>query len=153
MIYYCGNNLVQEEDNNANRTEEMAHMLWDITMHHVKASTFVKVKWDMSFCIWNCLTWRAFSRNQWRWRCVFITWISRNVYGWFKSPCDLGWFERVEIARKELWRTKQGWRASRLGRHRTKAMVKKRLFSLSFAQIELWGVKCWGGSNHYWIIW
>ena len=30
----------------------------------------------------------------------------------------------------------------RLGRHRTKAMVKKRVLSLSFAQIELWGVKC-----------
>ena len=30
MIYYCGNNLVQEEDNNANRIDEMAHMLWDI---------------------------------------------------------------------------------------------------------------------------
>jgi hypothetical protein len=25
-----GNNLVQEEDNNANRIDEMASMLWDI---------------------------------------------------------------------------------------------------------------------------
>jgi len=30
----------------------------------------------------------------------------------------------------------------RLERQRTKSMVKKRVLSLSLAQIELWGVKC-----------
>jgi hypothetical protein len=33
---------------------------------------------------------------------------STYAYCWFKSPCVLGWLERVKMARKGLRRTKQG---------------------------------------------